>query len=212
MTMIYLLRHGEIESDGVRRLFGQTDVRLSPGGLDQARRWREVFSETRFDGTYASDLSRCAETARIIAESTSTEVCFLSGLREIHLGKLEGLATADFRERFRDEWEARGKDISSYVPEGGESFADLQRRVLPVFQEISSGHDGNVLLVTHAGVNRVILCHILGIPLGNLFRIEQSYGCLNLVASSADSFRVLGMNLTAQCPLFSSGSPGNTPG
>lgn len=195
MTTIYLLRHGDIESDGVRRFLGQTDVTLSPHGFNQARMWRDSFAETRFDAIYTSNLSRCAETARIIADSSGNEVCLLPELREIHLGKIEGLGMDDVRDRFRDEWEARGKDISGYVPEGGESFSGLQKRVVPVFQEISSSHEGNILIVTHAGVNRVILCHILGMPLSNLFRIEQSYGCLNLLESSGNSFRVLGINL-----------------
>jgi len=198
MTMIYLLRHGEIESDGIRRLLGQTDVRLSPKGLDQARYWRDAFSEIPFGGIYASDLSRCAETARIVAAGISAEIHYLSELREIHLGKLEGLAVDDFRERFRDEWETRGRDIARFVPEGGESFSGLQKRVVPVFQEISSRHEGNVLIITHAGVNRVILCHILEMPLSNLFRIEQSYGCLNLLESIGNSFRVIGMNLSVK--------------
>jgi probable phosphoglycerate mutase len=195
MTTIYLLRHGEIESDGILRFLGQTDVRLSPRGFEQARMWRDAFAETHFDAIYASNLSRCAETARIIAANTENDVCLLPELREIHLGKLEGLAMNDVRERFRDEWEARGKDIVGYVPEGGESFSTLQQRVLPVFLNVFTRHPGNILMVTHAGVNRVILCHILGMPLSNLFRIEQSYGCLNLLESSGVSFRLIGINL-----------------
>jgi len=196
MTTIHLLRHGEIGSDGIRRFYGQTDVRLNQRGLDQARFWRDSFAETRFDGIYASDLSRCAETARIVASNTAAEIQYLPELREIHLGNLEGLAMDDVRKRLRDEWTARGEDIARYVPEGGESFSDLQQRVVPVLQDISSRHEGNILIVTHAGVNRVILCHILEMPLSDLFRIEQSYGCLNLLASSGGAFRVLGVNLS----------------
>jgi len=195
MVMIYLLRHGEIESGDVRRFLGQTDVRLTPRGIDQARRWRDAFAGLRLEGIYASDLSRCAETARIIAEGSTSEVHFLAGLREIDLGILDGLAMDHVRERFQDLWKARGKDVAEYVPEGGESFSDLQRRVVPVFQDISRRHGGNVLIVTHAGVNRVLLCHLLGMPLGNLFRIDQSYGCLNLIESTGDHFRVVGINL-----------------
>lgn len=195
MTTIYLLRHGEIESDGIRRFLGRTDARLSALGFDQARMWRDAFAEICFDAIYASDLSRCAETARIIAADSGNDVCLLSELREIDLGKLEGLAMEDFRKWFRKEWEARGKDIVGYVPEGGESFSNLQQRVLPVFRNIIPRHEGNILMVTHAGVIRVILCHILDMPLSNLFRIEQSYGCLNLLETKGESFRVVGINL-----------------
>ena len=195
MRTIYLLRHGEIKSDGIRRFLGQTDARLSPRGIDQARMWRDTFSETGFDGIYTSDLSRCADTARIISEGSGNDVSLLPELREIHLGKLEGLPMEEVRNRFRHEWEARGKNIANYIPEGGESFSDLQKRVVPVIQDVSNRHEGNVLIVTHAGVNRVILCHILGMPLENLFRIDQAYGCLNLIKSFGDFFRIYGINL-----------------
>lgn len=195
MTAIYLLRHGEIESDGISRFIGQIDVRLSPKGAEQAHMWREAFAEIKFEGIFSSDLSRCAETARIIAGDTGIEIQYRTELREIHLGTLDGLAMAEVRQNFPNEWKARGDDISGFVPEGGESFADLEHRAVQVVQKISSSHEGNILLVTHAGVNRVVICHALGAPLSNLFRIEQSYGCLNLLECKEGRFRVKGVNL-----------------
>jgi probable phosphoglycerate mutase len=192
---IYLLRHGEIDSDGIRRFIGQTDVPLNHEGLNRAHTWRNVFSPVHLQGIYASDLSRCAETARAVAQGRSVEVQLLSELREINMGKLEGISMDDFRKRSHDQWKARGEDISRFVPDGGESFSNLQRRVLPVFESISSKHQGNILIVAHAGVNRVILCHILGMPLENLFRIDQSNGCLNIIEPREGGFRVAGMNL-----------------
>ena len=194
---IYLFRHGEIESDGVRRFFGQTDVRLSQGGVEQAKKWGAAFTGTPFEGIYASDLSRCVETARIISGGDGEKVRLVPELREINLGKMEGLSMTDFRKRYPDVWKSRGKDIASFIPEGGESFLDLQHRVIPVFEALSRKHDGNIVMVTHAGVNRVILCHILEMPLSNLFKIDQSYGCLNLLEPYGNGFRVTGMNLTA---------------
>lgn len=195
MTSIYLLRHGEIESDGIKRFYGQSDVRLNLKGFEQARLWRDNLMGTPFDGIYASDLSRCAETARIVSETGETKIQVRSELREIHLGKLEGLAIDAVRRQLPKEWLARGEDMAGYTPEGGESFIALQHRVIPWLHEVSRRHEGNVLAVTHAGVNRVILCNILGMPLKNLFQIEQSYGCLNLLSFQDGHFRVKGVNL-----------------
>lgn len=197
MSILYLLRHGEIESDGIRRFLGQTDVRLNSRGIEQARMWQRDFSETPFEGIYASDLSRCVETARIIAGSADSGVHYLPDLREINLGMLEGLAMHEVREQFPAIWKQRGKNISRYVPEGGESFEELRNRVVPALEKICFSRDGNILIVSHAGVNRVFLCHILGIPLSDLFQIKQHYGCLNLLETDIDSFRIIGMNLNA---------------
>nr|MBC8393812.1 histidine phosphatase family protein [Deltaproteobacteria bacterium] len=54
---------------------------------------------------------------------------------------------------------------------------------------------GQVLIVAHAGVNRVILCHILGMPLANLFRLGQDYGGLNIIDGKNNSMYVKAMNV-----------------
>ncbi len=59
---------------------------------------------------------------------------------------------------------------------------DVSRRVLPRLQELVQQHPGQSLaLVAHAGVNRVILCDALGLSLENIFRLDQSYGGLNII-------------------------------
>jgi alpha-ribazole phosphatase/probable phosphoglycerate mutase len=59
---------------------------------------------------------------------------------------------------------------------------DLKARALPRLQEALQRHPGQALaLVAHAGVNRVILSEALGLDLQNLFRLDQNYGCLNII-------------------------------
>lgn len=192
---IYLLRHGDIESGGRKRFIGQTDVPLTQKGRAQAAMWQEMFETKRLDMIYTSNLARCADTARTIAGCRSVPVKPVPEFREIHLGKLEGLAMDDVRKQLPDEWKQRGENMTTYRPDGGESFEDLKRRVVPVFDAIAGKHEGDILIVAHAGVNRIILCHILGIPLSNLFRIEQSYGCLNILEAFENTYRVTGLNL-----------------
>ena len=201
---IFLLRHGHVEFEGQapgspRRFLGQTDAPLSLKGREQARVWQSELADKNLTGFYASDLVRCAETARIIAGRGAADIRYLPALREIDLGKLEGLSMEHVRTQLPGEWQKRGDDLLGYRPEGGESFDDLEKRVLPVFEDISRDHDGNILIVAHAGVNRVILCHVLGMPLSNLFRIGQSHGCLNILEPHKDFFRVTGLN--RECPL-----------
>ena len=201
---IFILRHGHIEFNGPepgnpKCFLGQTDAPLSHVGRDQARAWRTELSEKNFKRIYASDLSRGAETARIIAGRGPVRVRLLPALREIHLGKLEGLSMDFVRTRLTDEWNRRGNDLLHYRPEDGESFADLEERVLPVFETIARNHEGNILIVSHAGVNRIILCHVLGMPVSNLFRIAQSHGCLNILEPYEDHFRVICLN--RECPI-----------
>ena len=55
-----------------------------------------------------------------------------------------------------------------------------------------------MLIVGHAGVSRAILCHLLGIPLANLFRLGQDYGSLSIIDNEKGEMRLVAMNLTPE--------------
>ncbi|MDM8525648.1 alpha-ribazole phosphatase [Desulfococcaceae bacterium HSG8] len=193
--MIYLLRHGKVDLQGKKCFIGQTDLPLNSDGLRQARHWREKLRAIAFDGIYSSDLRRAVQTARIITENSNTDIHVMPRLREIHLGDWEGLPMSEIREIFPGEWRKRGENLESYRPPGGESFADLYARVVPVFRQIAEQSCENRLIIAHAGVNRAILCYVLGMPLANLFRLGQDYGSLNLIERKKDFFRIIAMNI-----------------
>lgn len=179
--MIYLLRHGETESRGEKRLLGQADMPLSERGLRQARWWSEELARVPFERCWCSALARARRTAEILAESLQCALEVLPDLREIDLGEWDGCSRSEIGFRFPGEWEKRGREMASYRPPGGESFEDLAARVVPAFERIRKGLSGNALIVAHAGVNRVILCHVLGMPAGHLFRLEQGPGSLSIL-------------------------------
>jgi len=144
----------------------------------------------QLDGIYCSDLDRTRSTARIIACGKKTDIVEMPGLREIDLGGWDGLTREEIQKRFPGAWERRGQDIAGIRPEGGESFADLSARVIPTFQEIVQRRDPHVLVVAHAGVIRVIIAHILGMPIQNIFSLRIAYGSASTVEING-SHRIL---------------------
>jgi probable phosphoglycerate mutase len=104
---------------------------------------------------------------------------------------------ADIAKRSRSEFNRRGEDLEYYLPPGGESFADCSLRVLAALEQIVSESSGDILIAGHAGVNRVILCHALGIPLANVLRIGQTYGCLNILECRGADYCVKLLNFTS---------------
>jgi probable phosphoglycerate mutase len=200
---VYLLRHGDSRPDAVRRYIGRTDHPLNEMGWAQAEGWCRDFSHIQFSHIYCSDLKRSVETARIIDRRTRTPLTILPELGEINLGHWEGMPVSEVRRLFPHEYDRRGADLVGYCPAHGESFADLSARVLPVFEGVVQQSKGNLLIVSHAGVNRVILCHLLGMPLANLFRLEQGYGCLNILEYAAGSWVVRRMNIMAKTVFIS---------
>ena len=179
--MIYLLRHGEIKGASTKRFIGQTDVGLSEAGLEHAALWQNYFFRLKIDHVFASPLSRCIDMAAIVSGFEKHAITLMDGLKEINLGKWDGKPLAEIRDKFPEEWEKRGKNFTGYRPPLGESFLDLSQRVVPVFHQIATENPGNILVVAHAGVNRMILCDLLNKKIDALFSIPQDYGCLNII-------------------------------
>lgn len=192
--LIYLIRHGEIERTGGKRFIGQVNFPLSDNGKKQANLIKHALSCVSFNGIFCSDLQRSLDTANIIATKQNTSPTVVKELREIKLGEWEGKLFEEIHRKYPEEFKKRGEDIVYYRPPGGESFHDLSQRVIASFNKVLSQTKGNILIVGHAGVNRMILCHILGMPLENLFVITQDYGCLNVILQARFGFRIRLLN------------------
>ncbi|MCB2216208.1 histidine phosphatase family protein [Desulfofustis glycolicus] len=194
MATIFLIRHGEIPQSTPQRFIGQRDLPLTDRGKEQIARLAPMLAARSVERVFCSPLTRCLNSARIICLRLGYRPDIEPALKEISLGSWEGLRVGDVRARYPGEYEARGLDVAGFRPAGGESFSDLQKRVWPAFEAIVAKTDTVSAVVAHAGVNRVILCTALGMPLANLFRIEQTYGCLNIIETGRQGFRVKGLN------------------
>jgi broad specificity phosphatase PhoE len=188
--LLYLFRHGDARPDGVRRYWGQTDLPLNAAGRRQALTLREKLAGRSFSACYCSDLLRCQQTAQIIAGPDRNDIRTRPALREIHLGEWEGQPMASIRQHHPEAFRQRGLYPGGFRPPGGESFGDLRDRVLPELLDILRQHQGRVLVVAHAGVNRILLARLWGLPIGEIFGIPQELGCLNLIERHGDRMRI----------------------
>lgn len=181
MKRIYLARHGDIGLGRDKRYIGIQDLPLSGEGRKQALALAALFTQVALDRVYCSSLTRSQETAAVIAEGHALPLTILPDLHEIHMGEWEGKLFKEIRERFPSAYQQRGEDLVNYRPPGGERFLDCYHRVIPVFEEIGGSEGQASLIVGHAGINRVILCHAIGLSLQDVFAFEQGYGCLYLL-------------------------------
>lgn len=191
-TRIHLLRHGAITGSGEHRYNGQTDVTLSPRGLGQYQLLADRLADRPIAACYSSDLKRCAEGARILCARRGIEPVLKTELRELSFGNWEGMTWDELAERYPDQWQARMNDFVGYRVPGGENLQDLQNRLMPVMEQLIGRHRGEeIIVVGHGGTNRVILLSALGAPLSSMFRIEQDFGCLNIIDYYADGHPVV---------------------
>jgi len=188
-TRIHLLRHGQVEGHGEARYNGQRDVALTDLGREQSLSFAQGLSDKELRAIYCSDLQRCRVGAEAIAAFRGLRPTELADLRELHIGKWEGLTWKEIQKRWPDEWQGRLDDLVHFrVPEG-ESLLQLAARVRPAITDIVSRHRGEeVAVVAHGGVNRVILLDAIGAPLDRLFHLEQDYGCRNIIDYFDDGY------------------------
>jgi broad specificity phosphatase PhoE len=181
-TWVYLARHGEVLHAAEGRFFGHTDIALSPAGLAQAEALGERLGGEPIEAVYASDLARARRSAAPLAAARATSVVALPPLREMAMGRWEGLTFAEIRARepeLCDRWLA---DPFALPFPDGEGRGDLRARAVPALRRVVERHVGRrIAVVAHGGTNRVILAEALGLPLGNIFRLAQDYGAWSLI-------------------------------
>lgn len=152
-TRLCLVRHGETDWNAQKRIQGQLDIPLNAAGRAQARATAAGVAGSRFDAVYASDLGRALETAQPIAAALGLALRSQPGLRERHYGRMQGLTSAEARERFPELHAAyAARDLHDDLG-GGEPLAEFARRVAASLQVLAAAHaGGSVLAVSHGGV------------------------------------------------------------
>lgn len=172
-TELWLIRHGESESNRNGEFQGWGATPLSPLGRAQAARLADYLrSRHAFDALYSSDLVRAAETAEYLQQALGLPLRTDERLRELDFGEWSGRTFEEIRERYEAEWTNPPRFDPSERRGGGESFYELQARVVPALNEIALRHAGeNVLIVCHGGPIRVYLAHLLGAPLSEMWHM-----------------------------------------
>lgn len=190
--VLCLVRHGALAPNPERRFVGSSDIPLADRGRRQMARLACELEDFLLDPSLAaivsSDLERSRESAQLLllhAQQRSRTGLALhtdSAFREIGLGRWEGLSPQEVQARFPGQYEARGRGFATFAPEQGESFAAVRCRALGALERWRQRYPGrSLLLVGHAGVNRCLLTHYLGLPLGafptlnDFLRLPQDY-------------------------------------
>ena len=197
MTKIYLIRHGETEWNAVGKLQGNSDIKLLPAGIEQARQLAEHAPFRAVDAVYSSDLSRAVKTAEILAEKFGLPVIKEPGLRETSFGEWEGRFLSELAEENPNGFEKFFTRPDKVQPPGGETFLQSQARIMNAFDEIIADNDDkNIIVVTHGAAIRLILCAALYIPISKMWSISQYNMALNILTFEEGNFSVELLNST----------------
>lgn len=187
MTRFWLIRHGEPVEEAIGRCYGSSDVKLSSKGREQIARAAEYLANEPIAAVYSSPLNRAVESAKIL----SPRIRIAPGLREIDFGDFEGLTWDEIALRFPRAWQEWMEKPTEVRFPNGETYIELRDRVLATFETIRRESEGQtVAIVSHGGVNRILLAWALQVPHDCIFRFAQDYAAVNLLSITDNIPRV----------------------
>ena len=180
----WLVRHGLTKWNAQKRFMGQSDIPLSARGRAQAQWLARQLRDREIAAIYTSDLARARETAQIIAAQRIPElpVHVSQAWRELNFGEWEGLTYARIAAQYEDQL-GFFSDPARNAPPGGESPAHLLQRVRAELLFIAQNRNwtthGDIVIVSHSGALRMLLCDLLGIPLERQWQLRIDAGSLS---------------------------------
>jgi len=177
--IIDLLRHGEPR--GGQLIFrGRTDDPLTSEGWQQLE--NTIGEHRPWDTIISSPAIRCAEFAQQLATRLSLPFEQDEQLWELDFGAWEGKLLSDIQQSEPDLLSRFWQDPSNVTPPGGEPLHQFQQRILQAWDGLQYQRQGkHLLVIAHSGTIRVIIGHILGIPLNSLLKLELPYAGLSRI-------------------------------
>jgi broad specificity phosphatase PhoE len=191
---LFVVRHGETEENASGVIQGHHDGTLSARGREQARRLAIRLKEVTFDAIYSSDLGRALRTAEAIAQHQRAPITATALLRERGAGVFQGRS---FQEMDRVQ-QASGLSHTEFRPQGGESYRDVQARVLQFLESLKEHSDNQkLLIVSHGRWMRMLLSFALNLEIDQALTITQSNTGVNIFEyHPASGFVVRTLNCT----------------
>ena len=150
--MIYIVRHGQTDWNKLDVTQGISDVSLNAIGIRQAELASSAIKDVKIDKIYSSDLDRAKVTAKIINSNFKYRIKIDERLREIDYGDIEGVPKHYVKEKDYETLKKYPKKVNA------EPLEDVYKRIKDFFSDINLDED--ILIVTHAGVLRMIIYYL----------------------------------------------------
>jgi probable phosphoglycerate mutase len=199
---VVLLRHGDTRLSPERRFsgVGSADPPLSAAGRDQARRaaGSALLRGHAFTEVLTSPMTRCQETAQIVAAALEVSIVVDHDLREMDFGVWEEMTFDEVQDRYPEDLR-RWRESAWAAPTGSsESIAAVVDRMGTAAERFASGYAGaSVVAVTHITPIKALVAHALGAPPAALFHMELSSACFSRISYTGGEASVRLLNDTS---------------
>ncbi len=185
MSRLLLVRHGITESNSAHRFAGYSDVELSAAGHRQVERLRDRLVDAKIDAVYSSDLRRALVTAEVISAGHKVDIVTCPELREVNYGDVEGLTFEEISRLYPEVSESLANFSLRLKFPGGESVEGFIERTSKFLDKLKR-HTSlqTILIASHGGPLRVLVCRLLGIDLGHWRQIRLDNASLSIIEIS----------------------------
>ena len=197
-TTLLLVRHGQTPTTGKLLPGRAPGLHLADAGREQAEAVAARIAELpRVDAIYASPLERTRETAAPIAKARGMRVTPHKGLLECDFGDWTGAELSKLMKK--PEWSTVQRAPSTFRFPNGESFTEMQTRMVSALDDIRSRHPGGTIVcVSHADPIKAAVAHAMGTHLDLFQRIVIGTCSVSVIAHSPFGPAVLTVNSTGQ--------------
>jgi alpha-ribazole phosphatase len=172
---IYLVRHTEVAISR-EYCYGISDVDLADSYEVDIRRVADKLKDIKFTSSYTSPLSRCKLLSNALVDNASEEAALL----EMDLGDWELKKWKDLDQETVNTWM---KDFVNVSPPNTINYLEYSMKPVFFFDEMVREHrkDETILLTSHSGAIRAIICHVLNLSLAHAFNFEVDYGSVSKI-------------------------------
>ncbi len=173
---LFLARHGQTGEQYKNRYVGSTDVPISESGFVQVGQLAERLSSHSISLCYCSPLLRCRQTAEVLKGQINCDIVIEHGLAEVDFGRWELATFAEICERDPDKVDQWSTNVLDFTFPDGENSQNFYNRVLSQVEMIAGCGEDSVLVVSHGGVIRAMICILLGLSFENyiLFNVKPA--------------------------------------
>ncbi len=178
---LILIRHTTARGDDQKKYLGSTDFSLNRKGYKQAEHISYYLKNKNISAIYSSNLKRACETATLIAKPHRIKIQKEGGLNEFHFGCWEGKTFSEIQKKYPTLAREYLTNPLGTKISGGESFGKFKNRVKKALGKILNRREGTIVIVSHGGVNRMIICSLLNLPLDYFWQIKQDIGAINII-------------------------------
>jgi probable phosphomutase (TIGR03848 family) len=196
-TLVLLVRHGQTPTTGIKLPGRAKGLHLSDVGKTQAETVAvQLDSVSKIDAIYASPLERARETAQPLAKRRGLSITIDRGLFECDFGDWTG---ADLKDLYKKpEWTTVQRYPSGFRFPNGESFSEMQTRIVSAIGRLVAAHPGGTIaLVSHADPIKAAVADALGTHLDLFQRISISTCSVTAISYSSAGPSVLAVNTTS---------------